>query len=42
MTKKNDLLVHGLIIAGYLVLTLIFTYPLIVRFTTHTLGDGCL
>ena len=31
---------HLLVIAAYLVLTLIFTYPLITQFSTHVIGGG--
>ncbi|MFN8565583.1 MAG: hypothetical protein U0703_29015 [Anaerolineae bacterium] len=31
---------HLLVIAAYLVLTLVFTYPLITQFSTHVIGGG--
>jgi len=38
--KRNVVLLHDLIILVYSILTLVFTYPLVVKFTTHILGDG--
>lgn len=31
---------HALVLAAYLLLTLIFTYPLITQFSTHVIGGG--
>lgn len=38
--KRKTVFIHCLILAGYSFLTLLFTYPLIFKMSTHILGDG--